>query len=182
MLGCLFLWAASTDTSCIQATRNLKDAKLLDAVGAIADASIKQIKACIHACGIHYNNDFFLTENCCKLRKEFHGIVPTTEHDLTSLPGVCCMAAIHLLNEGYDFFGISTDLHIINVADVFWLFCLTFEHTKARALHFENSLCKWLPCHVFKKTNPCERLQPHNNKIIIFFPSNITYSHMPANF
>ena len=154
MLVCLILSAASTDASCINSTRELHKAHLLDSVDALADASVEKIRECIRKGGIHKTRAKYLKRAFCMLRDKYSAIVPTKVDDLITLPGVGRKTAILVLNEAYGFFsGIGTDKHVCHGAEALGLFDLTFGLKRPSPLHVEASLSMWIPQHECKEIN-----------------------------
>ena len=146
MLVCLILSAASTDSSCLESTVQLKKAGLLTPE-AMAKAGHKKIMECITKGGIQKERAkqlSIMSRAVCDNEKG-KGLVPTSYLELRELNGVGPKTATIMCNEGFGFFqGIAVDLHVRNVALAVGLFELPARLKTFNEEYLENSLRTWV--------------------------------------
>ena len=82
----------------------------------LADAVPEELETVIHPCGFFRAKGKNLRAMAAKLVSDFHGEVPRTMEELTSLPGVGRKTANVVLSDSLDTPGLPVDTHVLRLA------------------------------------------------------------------
>lgn len=152
-LICLILSSASTDKSCIQSTKNLKDNGYLD-IDKLANADVDVIAGLIQGGGIHNEKAQWLIDLAKHLKNNCDYRVPRTYDGLIAIKGVNRKTALLMLTEVFgELCGIPSDSHIQHAIYAYWLFDETKGCSKVGADYAEAALREWIPQHRLPQTN-----------------------------
>ncbi len=91
-------------------------------IESIANADIRDIEQVIYSTGFYHNKAKHIRGVAGKILTDFAGSVPSTMHDLITLPGVARKTANVVLQNAFDVLdGIAVDTHILRFAKRFGL-------------------------------------------------------------
>jgi endonuclease III len=153
-LVCITLAAATADSSCIDATKRLKDSGLLNPYK-MAEADEELIRACIKYCGIDNLRAGYLKQQAAII-VENDGRVHTTYEELTKYKGIARKSILLLLTEGLNLpWGVACDTHVMNVMRAIGLYIppSDLKDTKVYADHVEHSLRSWASVSMYTDLN-----------------------------
>ena len=103
-------------------------------------AEPKEVEFCISSLGLYRNKAKNLILMAQKLDREYEGIVPSTQEDLTSLAGVGRKTANVVRSEGFKIPALAVDTHVERVSKRLGLVPKTKD-----VLETEKILCKKIP-------------------------------------
>lgn len=83
---------------------------------ALASADEAELEKWIHPCGFFHAKGKHLRAMAAELVARFHGEVPRTMEELTSLPGVGRKTANVVLSEVFDIPGLPVDTHVLRLS------------------------------------------------------------------
>ena len=106
----------------------------------LALAEQKEVESCISSLGLYRNKAKNLILMAQKLDREYDGIVPSTQEDLTSLAGVGRKTANVVRSEGFKIPALAVDTHVERVSKRLGLVPKTKD-----VLETEKILCKKIP-------------------------------------
>lgn len=117
-------------------------------VHSLAKADIKELEDIIHSCGFYNNKAKNIISTANLLVDKFHGKVPNTMEELTSLAGIGRKSANIILQECFDITeGIAVDTHVTRITKKLGL----TNHTDA--INIEKDLMKSIPKKYWNKVN-----------------------------
>lgn len=140
------LSAQTTDISVNKVTPNLF--KAYPDAHSLAMAKQKDVESCISSLGLYRNKAKNLILMTQKLDREYGGIVPNTQEELTSLAGVGRKTANVVRSEGFRIPALAVDTHVERVSKRLGLVPKTKD-----VIATENILCKKIPQDKWIKTH-----------------------------
>jgi len=114
LLMAIMLSAQTTDESVNRITPGLFSA--YRTVNALAEAPLFAIEEKILHLGLYKNKARFLRETCREIRDRFGGVIPSTQAELESLPGVGRKTANVYLAEWHHIPRIAVDTHVHRIS------------------------------------------------------------------
>ena len=102
---------------------------------ALASADERELETLIHPCGFFRAKGKHLRALAAELVARFHGEVPRTMEELTSLPGVGRKTANVVLSEAFDIPGLPVDTHVLRLSGRIGL------DDSGDPVHVESVLC-----------------------------------------
>ncbi len=113
------LVATILSAQCTDKTVNLVTPELFRRWGTpekLADAVPEELEQVIHSCGFYHAKGKNLRAMAEKLVTDFHGEVPQTMEELTSLPGVGRKTANVVLGDAMGIPGLPVDTHVLRLS------------------------------------------------------------------
>lgn len=114
MAVAVILSAQTTDASVNKVTPKLFET--FPTPSSLANAPIKEIEACISKLGLYHNKARSIQGFAKGIVEDFHGEVPKTIDELTTLPGVGRKCANVILSECYGIPALAVDTHVTRVS------------------------------------------------------------------
>ncbi len=110
----VILSAQTTDVSVNKVTpflfQKYPDAK------SMSKAEIKELEECIHSIGLYHNKAKSLKKLSEELIERFHGEIPSTMDELTSLSGIGRKSANVILSECFGVPSLAVDTHVYRIS------------------------------------------------------------------
>lgn len=115
LLVATILSAQTTDKQVNKATRSLF--KVAGTVEEMANLSPLELTKHIKSIGLYRNKQKYLFATALKLIKDFNGIVPKTQKELMTLPGVGRKTANIVVSNAFGIPAIAVDTHVFRVSN-----------------------------------------------------------------
>ncbi len=146
LLIAVMLSAQTTDASVNRLTKSLFEK--YKTVDDFADADLETLQNDIRRIGLYKNKAKNIKKTAVALRDEFEGIVPSSQVDLESLPGVGRKTANVVLSVWFSEPRIAVDTHVERVSKR-----LKIAYKKDSTLKVEEKLMRKIPRNRWSKTH-----------------------------
>ena len=136
------LVATILSAQCTDKTVNLVTPKLFQRwpdVASMAGCDIQELEKIIHPCGFFHAKAKHIRASAEVIQEKYHGVVPSSMKDLTSLPGVGRKTANVVLSHAFESPGLPVDTHVKRIVKRLGI---TKETDPVK---IESCLCRLLP-------------------------------------